>query len=835
MIKSQFISRIKNRLVKTPSSLSLTDAKAFLKILNQLAFRLLSLASGKVLIGARLQRFNKFLVLLLKAYRHHGSMYVVKWLSASHTAVQRKLSSKPMKSLRELVPELPLPRLINGLPSFIGTMDRQAIRQGCPSTIRFWLTILSLYRVINTLNKLKLQTISDPYGGSEEAILELSREIKDVITFNKITRKISALSAKMIHKTTKAGPNYANSCTSMFTDAFTWKQFPELRQVFSDYSKMTNSSIDSLLTLWGDVADRLYDVAGYEVFNISAPQSGFSKLMLGKLAFKLEAAGKVRVFAIVDSWTQSLLKPLHEDLFAFLKRLPNDGTFNQDRSFERSMEKAKKYNMAFAFDLSSATDRLPIKLQIRILDLMYKDGLGELWAKLLIGREYIIRSKQFEDIRGDFMTYGTGQPMGCLSSWAMLATTHHLIMQAAAFRVYGTRLWYDKYEVLGDDIVIFDNHVAASYLEIMKSLDVGINLSKSLISEQLQTIEFAKRTAFKGIDVSGLSWKQLMSENTLPGRVNLALSLLRKGYIGNRTMLARAIVGNRYFNFLSIFQPGKVKDEMEFGITSILGSFIESDKISLGSVVSLLIDPLYKGGTKGFKPSVPMNKSLQSVLELAKEGKLSSPPTPKKKPKRDFIADMFAINPVKSIVAERVVDRVQIAVLAKANRVLTKFEKEYELLLNKAVLAFFPDKRFDPLLGKLVPHNFWNEFSKTQKLIIVALVEKALLRDAESPEVLRQVLVDYQRRLDGGMALPSDARSLLSRIEFLATSFDVDKESPIYGSEASIPAVLKELKDSLKHHSPKAKPFSKLELMMQDLEDNNFMDFQLMARMRSRR
>jgi hypothetical protein len=53
---------------------------------------------------------------------------------------------------------------------------------------------------------------------------------------------------------------------------------------------------------------------------------------IGKLSMKKEAAGKVRVFAMVDVWTQSLLKPLHLALFEFLKSLPNDGTFDQNAS-----------------------------------------------------------------------------------------------------------------------------------------------------------------------------------------------------------------------------------------------------------------------------------------------------------------------------------------------------------------------------------------------------------------------------------------------------------------------------------------------------------------------
>lgn len=54
-------------------------------------------------------------------------------------------------------------------------------------------------------------------------------------------------------------------------------------------------------------------------------------------------------------------------LFKFLKSLPNDGTFNQGLSVQRCMEKAKVSGKSFGYDLSAATDRLPIKLQISLL------------------------------------------------------------------------------------------------------------------------------------------------------------------------------------------------------------------------------------------------------------------------------------------------------------------------------------------------------------------------------------------------------------------------------------------------------------------------------------
>lgn len=94
------------------------------------------------------------------------------------------------------------------------------------------------------------------------------------------------------------------------------------------------------------------------------------KFWLGKLGFKDEPAGKVRVFAMVDPWTQWLLYPLHKFLQGVLRRLDEDATFDQVGKLEAKltqMQQKYKKPKAFSYDLSSATDRLPVLLQVYIL------------------------------------------------------------------------------------------------------------------------------------------------------------------------------------------------------------------------------------------------------------------------------------------------------------------------------------------------------------------------------------------------------------------------------------------------------------------------------------
>jgi len=91
--------------------------------------------------------------------------------------------------------------------------------------------------------------------------------------------------------------------------------------------------------------------------------------------------------------------------------------------------------------------------------------------------------------------------MGAYSSWGMLALTHHICVRVAALRV-GISNFFD-YAVLGDDVIIANDAVAGSYLDLMKSLGVSINLSKSLCSSLF--LEFAKRWVGPGIDLTPIA------------------------------------------------------------------------------------------------------------------------------------------------------------------------------------------------------------------------------------------------------------------------------------------------------------------------------------------
>ncbi|CAA0822083.1 Mitovirus RNA-dependent RNA polymerase, partial [Striga hermonthica] len=96
-------------------------------------------------------------------------------------------------------------------------------------------------------------------------------------------------------------------------------------------------------------------------------------------------------------------------------------------------------------------------------------------------------------------------PLGYYASWPLFAFSHHLLVWIAAERVY-PGLRFDKYCVLGDDVVIADKQVAPVYASLLDDLGVDISVSKSLVSET-GCVEFAKRFLVDGLkkDLSPVS------------------------------------------------------------------------------------------------------------------------------------------------------------------------------------------------------------------------------------------------------------------------------------------------------------------------------------------
>jgi hypothetical protein len=262
------------------------------------------------------------------------------------------------------------------------------MKSGNIGIMRFWMTLFSIYRVLSGPVSPKISTITDPYAGSSSFLL-------DLITSQKLFfEKVKGFPFVMRAPTTlllshKSSPSNRISFMGILSD------FHRLKYGTFDLNDPKSSDpifinilnyldvlhkkgfpIARIKSIFSQMDSLLYNIKEEGLKLNTKPNLAGSGL--SQFAFKEEAAGKLRIFAILDSISQSILRPLHDYLFEILKNIPNDGTFDQESSVKRSTEKLQMYGIAYSFDLSAATDRLPVSLTASIFErLLNIDGFAE--------------------------------------------------------------------------------------------------------------------------------------------------------------------------------------------------------------------------------------------------------------------------------------------------------------------------------------------------------------------------------------------------------------------------------------------------------------------------
>lgn len=364
----------------------------------------------------------------------------------------------------------------SGLPSIIPAPLRyeiSLIKKGCHTSegwviYRGVLTMLQVWRVMKVKGVApKWETITGPFTGQDYRINSdsVSNLLPHVCDKGK-TGKWPILET--------SGPNTPLATWGLFLDAIAFWSNPRVAVHYVVFAFKQREYFVLSVFVW--------------TMFIGIPWAILLHLMryplyIGRISTFEEGGGKVRMIGVTDGWSQILLHRVHKGIYATLRRIPTDGTFDQTKPLLILMDYVRLSGATtYSLDLSAATDRLPILTQVEALASLGMKNTKE-WARLLSDREWK------SDI--GFIRYSVGQAMGAYSSWAALALTHHVIVQVAAYNV-GWRTFFPYYALLGDDIVIANKQVAVEYLALMAKLGVEINMTKSIVSSN-GTVEFAKR------------------------------------------------------------------------------------------------------------------------------------------------------------------------------------------------------------------------------------------------------------------------------------------------------------------------------------------------------
>lgn len=508
-----------------------------------------------------------------------GTPSLVKYLKGCQISLMQAVSGGPVTDVRKL--GCIHSRGRGSLPRVIPSGHRVSIMRGDVPTIRLWLSLFGVYRILECPGKASYQTITQVKTVDiSQPLAEFSSFLKwgkgNIPLLGRILKRIPVprLAFKPLAILT-SGPNVPPEVGAMWAVAFDALAIWNARQTpwyksLEDYCLRTMNT--KFLGLIRDMVGSIPNKLAFEGFSGKSArilwmgknnhtegnllertlhilrvvdrftsdegtkvQTGYmfartwSKyLRLGRLHEIPEPAGKVRVVAMVTWWIQCLLFPLHDYIFkSILPLIPQDGTHDQGKPLialsEKIMELLSTTGKAYvySFDLKAATDRIPSELTIAVLGHLVTPAVAKSWLSMIVGIPYSNKPLRRRCYPGEAqIRYGTGMPMGAYSNWAMLALVHHLIVQFAAYKT-GYRGWYPLYALLGDDIVILGTAVSRQYETLCKNFGIKIGLEKSLISSN-GTFEFAKRFYVRGVDASPVSIREYwVALGSLPGFIEL--------------------------------------------------------------------------------------------------------------------------------------------------------------------------------------------------------------------------------------------------------------------------------------------------------------------------
>jgi len=210
----------------------------------------------------------------------------------------------------------------------------------------------------------------------------------------------------------------------------------------------------------------------------------------GKIVALQEGGAKARVIAQPNAWIQYYCYPYHRSLMRGIFEIENlidpsssltygcSCVFDQNRGLYAALQALESGRTCYSVDLSSATDRFPLSLQIELLDYVGLPEYGEALLEL---------SHPWQGLDNTEWAYAAGQPMGLYGSFPLFHLTHYLLLSNIT-REVGLQPGHWHFAVLGDDVVIFDKTLREAYLGVMDKLRVPINSAKSLGGN---TLEFA--------------------------------------------------------------------------------------------------------------------------------------------------------------------------------------------------------------------------------------------------------------------------------------------------------------------------------------------------------
>jgi hypothetical protein len=440
-----------------------------------------------------------------------------------------------------------------------------------------------------------------------------------------------------------------------------------------------------------------------------------NKKSFRRITYFPDKEDKVRVVAIGDYFSQTVLKPLHQYLFRVLKKIPQDVTFDQGGF----VEKVKDWDIYYSVDLSSATDRFPIHFIKQIFDYHFPSTYVEAWMDIMVGYPFDVPKTDKK------ISYSVGNPMGFYSSWASFAVAHHYIFYHLSHQL-GIP-WKDlKYVVLGDDVLIGDRQLGELYIGFVKSL--GVDISELKTHKSTTTLEFAKRWIHKGTEISPFPSSAIYGKRLDYSNLYSTLMAVReKGWNHyNVTDMASSFVG------MFLGRPSSIKNKVA----------------KEARIFELIVNTIRLPSTAG-----------ENINTLAQEMKISLPN-------------------ISNDVATNIISNIMVELFAESNPQNSKYKGESlgDLAIN---MMMFLTSYSDEWVSTLIANPLAHAYGSIEEQYVDLLKEAKRIDTqggGDWPLILRSMTIPLSDSIFVDRATNVEARSSLKVAKMLLDRLNILKE-----------------------------------------------------------
>lgn len=260
--------------------------------------------------------------------------------------------------------------------------------------------------------------------------------------------------------------------------------------------------------------DHFVNSYAYAVRDAGVPRHPVVKQCIGKISFIQEPGYKLRAVANPSRIVQCMMNPLKGFLKELLLETTTDCTFDQDKGILRIQGWLREGKLCHSIDLSDATNTFPRNYQISLLskmidqvtDLPYRERLSNTLEVFRECCEAPWFSKESNVVTAHRFT--RGQPLGLGPSFFLFGFTHNVLLEGLCVK---HNIVDKPFVVLGDDVCISDQKLAAYYRATLANLGCKISESKSIVSDKFA--EFAGVVISPNRKIYQYKWRDLDDTN----------------------------------------------------------------------------------------------------------------------------------------------------------------------------------------------------------------------------------------------------------------------------------------------------------------------------------